>query len=128
MHTGPSEEDRPLSWVQLLFIGSTMLLISGVIWREVRLYSDPLWNQASYVAQQTNHLIPRGVIVGQCILILLVLRGRWRGCSNQSIRRLLGLLVVTVIVLPLAYTIWSDGMILEISCRGRASLSSHRCR
>jgi hypothetical protein len=125
MYTVPSEEGRPLSWGQLLFVSSAMLLISGVIWREVSSFIDPLWNQASYLEQQANHLIPGVAIGGQFILILLVLRGRWCGWSNQLIRRLLGLLVVTVIVFPFAYTIWKGGILSEIRCRGRlcASLS-----
>jgi len=118
MYTVPSEEGRPLSWGHILFISSAMLLISGVIWREVSSYIDPLWNQASYLEQQANHLIPGVAIAGQFIIILLVLRGRWRGWSNQAIRRLLGLLVVTVIVLPFAYNMWGAGIVSEFRCRG----------
>jgi hypothetical protein len=110
----PAEEGPRLGWGQILFISSAMFLISLVVWRGMSSDDSSLWQQATYWQQQANQFTPMVAIGVEAISILAVLRGRWRGWSNRSLRRLLGFLVATVIVVPIGYIIWSNVVLSPI--------------
>jgi hypothetical protein len=112
MYTVRSDEDPPLAWRQILFISSVMFVISLVLWRGMHeAISDPLWQQATAWQQQANRLIPLVTIGAESILILITLRGRWRGWSTRLLQRLLGLLVITVLVAPIGYLEWKASVL-----------------